>query len=205
MIAAIVLAAGASSRMGRPKMLLPYGPGTVLSASIGPLLDAGLDRVIVVLGADAERVRREARLPEDPRLLVVVNAAWREGMAASLRRGLTDCPTADAVLVALGDQPTVGGDVVRRIVTAWTPAHTLVVPVHGSRAAHPVLFARALFPELRALEGDVGAREVVRRHWNDALFIEADAPRDIDTEEDYRRLLAGAPADDDEGLAGPES
>jgi len=205
MIAAIVLAAGGSSRMGRPKMLLPLGRGTVLSASVKPLLEAGLDRVIVVLGADAETIRQEARLPDDRRLRFAVNESWREGMAVSLRRGLSACPTARAVLVALGDQPTVSPVLVRQIVAAWTPAHRLVVPVHGSRVAHPVLFARGLFPELRALAGDVGARELVRLHWNEALFVEADPPRDIDTEDDYQRLLEGAPPSDDEGLARPKN
>jgi molybdenum cofactor cytidylyltransferase len=201
MIAAIVLAAGGSSRMGRPKMLLPLGPGTVLSAAVKPLLAADLDRVIVVLGAEAETVRQEARLPDDRRLRFAVNESWREGMAVSLRRGLSACPTAEAVLIALGDQPTVSSDLVRRILAAWTPAHRLVVPLHGSRAVHPVLFSRALFPELRALAGDVGAREVVRCHWHEALFVEADPPRDIDTAEDYQRLLEGGPPPKDEGLA----
>src|SRR5262249_7925018 len=73
MIGAMVLAAGGSTRMGRPKMLLPFGPGTILSSATAPLLEAGLARVVVVLGADAEHVRREAALPDDPRLAFVVN------------------------------------------------------------------------------------------------------------------------------------
>lgn len=93
MIAGIVLAAGGSTRMGRPKMLLPAGSGTLLSAVVAPLLEAGLDRVVVVLGDRAEEVRRGARLPADPRILLVVCAYWSDGMASSLKRGLESCAT----------------------------------------------------------------------------------------------------------------
>jgi molybdenum cofactor cytidylyltransferase len=189
-IAGIVLAAGGSKRMGRPKMLLPLGGGTVLSATVEPLLRSQLDRVVVVLGAEAERVRREAALPEDPRLRVVVNAAWGEGMASSLRRGLEEVPDAEAVLIALGDQPGMTAERVNAVLDAGRPGPPLlVVPVSGAVPAHPVLFARALFPELRSLTGDAGAREVVRRHWQEAVRFEAEPLADLDTEEDYRRVL----------------
>ena len=190
MIAGIVLAAGGSTRMGRPKMLLPAGGGTLLSAAVAPLLEAGLDRVVVVLGDRAEEVRRGARLPADPRLVLVVCSDWRAGMAASLKRGLEACAEADAVVVALGDQPGVTADRVRRVTAPFGPDRSLVVPVHRGIPAHPVLFGRSLFPELAALTGDVGAREVIRRHEGEAVRIEIEPLPDIDTEEDYRRLRA---------------
>lgn len=191
MIAAIVLAAGASSRMGRPKMLLPARGGkSVLAASVEPLLDAGLDRVVVVLGCEAGRVEREAALPEDPRLSVVVNDRWREGMSSSLARGVSECADAEAALVALGDQPGITAERVRRVLAAYGPGVRLVVPVHGSQPGHPVLFARELFAELAALSGDVGAREVVRRHRDGAVLLDLPALPDLDTPEDYRRFGA---------------
>lgn len=189
MIAGIVLAAGGSTRMGRPKMLLPLGGGTVLSATVVSLLQSRLDRVVVVLGADAETVRREAALPEDPRLRVVVNASWGDGMASSLRSGLEECSDAEAVLIALGDQPGMTGERVNTVLDAGRRGALLVVPVSGSVPAHPVLFSRELFPELRSLTGDVGAREVVRRHEGEAVKIEMERLPDIDTEEDYKRLV----------------
>jgi molybdenum cofactor cytidylyltransferase len=188
MIAGIVLAAGGSTRMGRPKMLLPVGGGTLLSATVAPLLEAELDRVVVVLGDRAEEVRHGAGLPEDPRLVSVVCADWAAGMASSLKRGLEFCAGADAVLIALGDQPGVTAERVRMVTAAFAPGRDLVVPVHRGIPAHPVLFARSLFPELEALSGDVGAREVVRRYEREAVRIEVEVLPDIDTEEDYRRF-----------------
>jgi molybdenum cofactor cytidylyltransferase len=195
-VAGIVLAAGASSRMGRPKMLLPLGARTLLSTVAAALLDAGLRSVVVVLGCDAENVRAAAGLPEDPRLRLVVNDEWRSGMASSLRRGLEECGEAAAALVALGDQAGLTADRVRRIVSAWRPDAPLVVPTHNSRAGHPVLFARSLWDELRALSGDVGGRDVVTRHLDGAVLVPAEPLADLDTEEDLRRHLSGWPAPD---------
>jgi molybdenum cofactor cytidylyltransferase len=202
-IASIVLAAGASRRMGRAKMLLPYGAGTVLSSAVAPHLQAGIGRVIVVLGDHAEEVRSAAKLPADARLTTVVNHDWKEGMASSIRRGLDECAAADAVLLALGDQPGVDAARVKALLSAWKPGVPLVVPVHGDRGSHPVLFARSLFDELRGLRGDVGGREVVRRHWAEAVRVPAPALADVDTEQDYRALIEGAPGRPGEGLKLP--
>jgi molybdenum cofactor cytidylyltransferase len=112
-------------------------------------------------------------------------------MASSLRRGLDECEGAEAALLALGDQPGLTSDRVRRIVSAWSPGAQLVLPVHEGRAGHPVLFGRALWPELRALRGDVGGRDVVKRHVSSAIQVpEAPLP-DLDTEEDLRRYQSG--------------
>ncbi|MEP6995019.1 MAG: nucleotidyltransferase family protein [Acidobacteriota bacterium] len=189
MIAGIVLAAGGSTRMGRPKMTLPLGGSTVLAASVAPLLEAGLERVVVVLGADAETVRRQAALADDSRLRVIVHADWKDGMSSSLRRGLDECAEADAVLIALGDQPGMTAERVRAVLEAFRPGVRLVVPVADAVPTHPVLFSRDLFAELRALTGDVGAREVVRRHEHEAVRIAAEPLADVDTEEDYRRVI----------------
>jgi molybdenum cofactor cytidylyltransferase len=192
-IASIILAAGASSRMGRPKMLLPApGGGTLLAAAVAPHLAAVRGRVVVVLGKDARRIRAEAGLPVDPRLHVVVNRRWREGMSSSLRRGLDVCRNSAAVLIALGDQPGVTADRVARIVAAWQPGVPLVVPVvSATRAAHPVLFARCLWEDLRGLRGDVGARSVVQRHWERAVRVAVPPLVDVDVEQDYRDYLEG--------------
>jgi molybdenum cofactor cytidylyltransferase len=189
MIAGIVLAAGGSTRMGRNKMLLPVPGGVVPSRAISALLEAGVDRVVVVLGADAELVRAKAAPRKDGRLRFAVNEEWRQGMSSSLRRGVEACFESDAVLIALADQPGMTPDRVRSVLAAFAPESNLVVPVHGGMPVHPILFARSLFPELLALTGDVGAREVVQRHWEEAIRIEMEPLSDIDTEEDYRSFL----------------
>ncbi len=190
MIAAVVLAGGASTRMGRKKQLLSLPGGTVLATVVSRLLEAPVDRVVVVLGHEAEAIRKGAGLPADPRLLVIDNEDWREGMASSLRTGVRACADAEAIVVALGDQPGIEAGVVKKLVAAFRGGAPLAVPVQGERRGHPVLFGRALFPSLLALRGDVGAKEVVARHWPEAARIEATLPRDLDTEEDYRSFLS---------------
>jgi molybdenum cofactor cytidylyltransferase len=187
-IVAVVLAGGASTRMGRPKQLLPLGGGTVLSTVVSRLLESPVDRVVVVLGCAAETVARAAALPGDPRVEVVENAEWAEGMASSLRRGIAAAGDAEAVVIALGDQPGVDPGVVGRLVDAFRKGAPLAVPVHGEERGHPVLFARSLFEDLLAVRGDVGAREVVRAHWRQAARVAAAPLADLDTPEDFEEL-----------------
>lgn len=210
MIAALVLAAGGSRRMGRPKMLLPLPGGTVLATVVSRLLAAPVDRIVVIVGHEAAAVRAGAGLPDDARVMVLDNPDWNEGLSSSLRRGLLACPEADALVVALGDQPGVDAEVLRRLVEAWRQGARLAVPVQGrsgdgsaSRAGHPVLFDRSLRGELLALTGDVGAREVLHRHWDEAARIDAPGLPDLDTEEDYRAFLEGRTAAGPQGLELP--
>jgi molybdenum cofactor cytidylyltransferase len=189
-IAAIVLAAGASTRMGRAKQLLPLPGGTVLSVVVSQLLDSPVDRVVVVLGHEAESIRRSARIPSEPRVAVVQNPEYAEGMASSLRRGIAAAADAEAVVIALGDQPAIEPDLVRRLVEAFRAGAPLAVPMQGDQRGHPVLFGRPLYPALLALRGDVGAREVLARHWAEAAKIEAPTLPDIDTAQDYASCLA---------------
>jgi molybdenum cofactor cytidylyltransferase len=209
-IAVLVLAAGGSRRMGRPKMLLPLPGGTVLATVVSRLLAAPVDRIVVVLGHGSAEVRARAGLPPDARVTVVDNPDWNEGLSSSLKRGLLACPEADALVVALGDQPAVDVDVVRRLVEAWRRGARLAVPVRGepggpaaSRAGHPVLFDRSLRDELLSLRGDVGARDVLRAHWDEAARVEAPSLSDLDTEEDYRAFLEGRTAAGPQGLELP--
>ena len=203
MVGAIVLAAGASRRMGRSKALLPLGDGTVLSTVVERVLRSPVDLLVLVLGHEADRVRQAARLPPDPRMRIVVNAGWAQGMASSLREGLAACAGCGAVVVALGDQPGVDPDVIALLITAWRAGAPLAVPVAGDRLGHPVLFDRRLFASLRVLEGDVGARDVVKEHWTEAAQVPAAPLGDLDTPADYDALVAGREAPGTGGLKAP--
>lgn len=191
MIAAVLLAAGASTRMGASKLLLPLGGGTVLGTAARRLLAAPVDLVILVVGHEAGRVLAEGGLPEDPRLRPVRNEGWAEGMASSLRTGVAAAEGASALLIALADQPDLRPEVVARLIEAWRAGSPLAVPVHEGRVGHPVLFDRSLFPELSVLSGDVGAREIVKRHWAKAARIEAPPLSDLDRRADYDGFVAG--------------
>jgi molybdenum cofactor cytidylyltransferase len=203
-IASIVLAAGGSSRMGRPKGLLPGRGGTLLADAVRPHLEAGIGRVVLVLGSDAETLRAEAGLPAHRALEVVENPEWREGLSASLRCGLAHCGSAEAVLVALADQPEMSVARIRAVCNAFVPGVPLVLPVApDGRPGHPVLFARELFGELLAVRGDIGGREVVLRHRSRAVEIAAPPLLDLDTQEDYRqwRILQAHSAPDGKNVS----
>jgi molybdenum cofactor cytidylyltransferase len=195
-VAGIVLAAGASRRLGRPKPLLVLAGQTLLARAVAAQLEAGLDPVVVVLGHAADEVRASAGLPADARLRIVVNPDWGEGMASSLLSGLEACDDADAVVLALADQPDTDAARVRAVVEAWDGEAPLVVPEADGRPSHPVLFAKAVYGELRALRGDVGGRAVVERHRASAIRVPLPALRDVDTEDDYRAAVDRAEGPD---------
>jgi molybdenum cofactor cytidylyltransferase len=202
-IGAIVLAAGGSTRMARSKALLPLATGTVLSTVVERVLGSGVDRLVLVLGHEAEAVRAGARLPEDPRLLVVVNPSWAEGMASSLRAGLEASEGAEAVVVALGDQPGLDPASIDRLAAAWREGARIAAVAHAGRLGHPVLFDRSLFPALRLLRGDVGARAILKAHGDEVVRVEGAPLHDLDTPSDYEAFVAGEPAAKDEGLDVP--
>lgn len=187
MIAAIVLAAGASTRMGRQKLTLPMRDGRpLIRLAVEQVLAAGLDDVVVVTGRDAEAVALAlAPLP----VRTVVNPRYAEGQSTSLGAGLDALrPGTDAAVVALGDQPLPNPDIIRRLVAAFrTTGRPIVVPVYRDGRGNPVLFATVLFGELRAVTGDRGGREVIGRDPTRVAEVPIDLPMpaDIDTLQDY--------------------
>ena len=194
MIRALVLAAGASSRMGQPKAALPLGTTgqTVLSVGVQTLLDAGLPSVTVVGGAHLERTR--ALLPRDSRVRFIENAEWERGQLTSLVAGLEAIgdPQLEAVLVTLVDVPLVKPSTVRAVIEAWRATRAPIVrPVDGDRHGHPVVFDRSVFEELRNADVTVGAKAVFAAHRSaiiDVQVADSGAFEDLDTPEDYERL-----------------
>ena len=193
MLAGIVLAAGESSRMGRPKQLLDWHGQPLIAAQAQALLDGGCETVVVVLGAHADAVR--PAIPGRVGIHVATNRDWSSGRASSIRVGATATPDhADALVIASVDQPT-SAAVVRRLAAALhadAPAN-IVVPRFEGRNGHPPIFRRELLPELRGVsEEQEGLREVRRRHVDCTSFIELSDPivtLNLNTPELYQAAL----------------
>jgi molybdenum cofactor cytidylyltransferase len=181
-VVGVVLAAGSSSRLGRPKQLLPLGGRPLLAHVLDAALAGGLERVVLVLGHRAGDVLDALALPEGGAVTPVLNPRHAEGQATSLRTGLGAAgPDAGAAVVLLGDQPGIRPDAVRAVLAAFEGgAGPVVQAAYGGRAAHPTLLARQVWPEvLREAGGDRGAREVLARHpeWRTAVAFEAQTPQ----------------------------
>ncbi len=191
MISAILLAAGESKRMGRPKQLLPWQGKTLLLHILESLLASDADEIILVLGHEADRIR--SSLPALP-IKIAVNPDYRQGMASSLRQGLLAMdPGSEAFLLCLADQPGIGPEIMNTIISTFRqadPQRGIVRPVYRGRRGHPVLIgARYLEETLELLKGDVGARQILLNHPEDILDVDMEMDvilRDIDTPEEYR-------------------
>jgi molybdenum cofactor cytidylyltransferase len=175
-VAAVVLAAGASTRMGRNKLLLA--------------IDGGVDEVVVVLGHDEERVRAEL---SGLSCVSVVNPDHAEGAGTSVRTGVRRAAGVDALIVVLADMPFVTADMIATLVRRYrTTRAPLVVSHYGDVQAPPTLYDRALFNELLAIPGERCAKQVVREHEAEAEVVQwpAAALRDIDVPADYDDVRA---------------
>jgi CTP:molybdopterin cytidylyltransferase MocA len=191
--AGILLAAGSASRMGQNKLLLELGGEPMVRRVARRALEGGLDPLLVVVGHDEPAVR--AALAGLPCRLVPC-PEWHRGQAASLAAGVTALPAdAGAAVVVLGDMPLVEPDAIRAVVRRWREDGTLLVSCrYGEVAAPPTLYDRSLWPELLALEGDRGGREVVRRQGERVGWVEcpASALSDVDVPHDLERARAAA-------------
>ncbi|MGD1993607.1 MAG: NTP transferase domain-containing protein, partial [Anaerolineae bacterium] len=189
-VAGVVLAAGGSTRFGQPKQLLDWRGAPLVVHVADVALAAGLDPVLVVLGAHAELIRPALNhRPVQP----VMNWRWEDGLSTSVQAGLAMLPPMiDGALFIQCDQPLLTPDLLRRIVARRQETQAPIVhPSLGERQGTPVFFARALFSELAKVSGDQGGRSLIRRHRDQAATVEVGTPdllADIDTPEDYIRL-----------------
>lgn len=211
-VAAVVLAAGDSSRYGKTKQLLDWHGEPFVRAVAKTALEAGCSPVVVVTGADAEQVERAVK---DLPVMIVHNPAWKEGQAGSIRVGLEHLPQirrgtdsaesgnlavglgrgwegAGAAIFLLADQPQVDALVLRALIEKHAEGlYPVVAPMVMDRRANPVLFDRVTFNDLASLQGDVGGRAILHKHkveylpWHDDRLL-----LDVDTPEMYRRLLS---------------
>ena len=192
MTAAILLAAGASRRMGRNKMLVELDGHSLVRRAVRRVFEAGLDPIIVVVGREAERVQTE--LTGFP-CRFVTNPDYTGPTSTSLHLGLDALPAkVDSAVVILGDMPFVTSEMLRQVVAAArSTSAPLVVSRYGDVLAPPLLFRRLLFPELLAWHGEGCGKEVVRRHQGEAVILDwpAESLKDIDTPDDLASARKG--------------
>jgi len=201
MVRAVILAAGASSRMGRPKAGLTLGPTgeTFLTRIIRHMIDAGIPDIVVVTGAAAEAVRDAAQPVRAP-IRFEHNPRWSDGQLSSLVAGLRprQGDVVESALVTLVDTPFVRADTIRLVVSTWRVRRPPIVrPARGEVHGHPVLFDGALFQELRDADPRVGAKAIVRAYANQIVNVPVQddgAFRDVDTPDEYEVSLREMPS-----------
>ncbi|UCD71635.1 MAG: nucleotidyltransferase family protein [Syntrophobacterales bacterium] len=175
MISAILLAAGASNRMGRPKLLLKWGRCTIIEKSVDTLLASKIDELIVVLGYQAQAILRSlgSRM-----LKAVINHQYRMGMSTSIRRGLGEVNSkSEAILIALADKPFIETDLIDHLIEIYRQnPHGIVLPSYRGTRGHPVILNSSRYQEeMGKLMGDVGCRSILKRHPEDILEVEVDS------------------------------
>lgn len=187
MVGAVILAAGESRRMREPKLLLRIGDKRVIEWVVDSFKGV-VDELVVVLGHDPESL---IPILEKLETRWVVNENYREGMAASFKKGLEQLKNCDVVFLALGDQPFVDRDFLMKAVDAWKEGAKIVSPVYKGKKGHPVLFDQSLFNEILSLQKHEMIRDVIHRHGDKHHLVEAGewAAIDLDTPESFRKLM----------------
>jgi molybdenum cofactor cytidylyltransferase len=192
-VTGLVLGAGGSKRLGRPKQLLPYGAGTLLGHVVGVARECRFAQTIVALGGSADEVRANVDLAG---LDVVVNDAYGAGCSSSIAAALGAVdPRCEVIVLLLGDQPGVGADAVAALLAGRGDAPLAVCRYEDGRG-HPIAFARSVFAALAGLHGDKGVWRLLDQRASDVteVPIAGPIPLDVDTQEDYRAVLAGLTA-----------
>lgn len=192
-ISAVILAAGLSTRMGMPKMLLPWGERTVLGQVVSTYAQAGVSDIVIVTGGARLQVEEEAmRLSKEYPIRVVYNPEHEKGeMLSSLQAGLQKAnPAITAVLIGLGDQPQISRSAIQQVISAHVAiGASLVVPSFNLRRGHPWLVHKPLWAEIMSLSAPQTMRDFLQHHSRDILYVDADESilKDMDTPQDYQR------------------
>ncbi|HEX8565344.1 MAG TPA: nucleotidyltransferase family protein [Pyrinomonadaceae bacterium] len=193
-IGIIILAAGASTRMnGEPKQLLEFEGKTLLRRAAETALSSGLRPIVVVLGANAEKLQPEIKnLP----VLTAINENWATGMGGSIKTGLSvllgENRGIEAAILMLCDQPFVTAKTLNRLVEAFQKTKKPIAACqYADTIGVPALFAREMFAELSDLQGDAGAKAVIKKHAAEVAKTPApEAAFDVDTQADFQKLLS---------------
>ena len=186
-VCGLVLGAGGSRRLGRPKQLLPYGETTLLGYVVDTARGCAFDQLVVAIGGAAGDVRAGVDLSGAE---VVLNDAYGEGCSSSIAAALAVVdPRADVLVLMLGDQPGVTPETVRALLTGRGDA-ALAVCLYDDGRGHPIAFARSAFGDLANLHGDKGVWKLLDRGDPVEVPIAGAIPLDVDTEEDYEAVLS---------------
>jgi len=188
--AALVLAAGASRRLGRPKQLLPYRGGVLLDAVVDTARGSGTAQVLIAVGGSGEQVLGAV---DTTGCTVVENPDYGSGCSSSIAAAIPALdPGTEVLILLLGDQPGVTPGTVRRLLEGRGDA-PLAVCRYDDGAGHPFAFASTIFPALSALQGDKAVWKLLEQRAADVVevTVPGPVPLDVDTDDDYRRLLAG--------------
>ena len=195
MIAALLPAAGMSKRLGRNKLLLPFKGKSLIAHAVDTLLASAVDEIIVILGYEADQVR--AAIGER-RVRFVENAGYPEGLSSSVRAGFAAIPShASAIMIFLADQPLLEPEEVNFLIRAFAepgkPDKSIVVPFFRGQRGNPVIVNSSYKASILAIVGDIGCRRVIKQNPDQVLTVEMETDhvvRDIDTMEEYERMVA---------------
>ncbi len=190
-LAAVVLAAGSSSRLGRPKQLLPFGDGVLLDVVLDLVRATPFAQRIVALGGAADEVRATVDLSGFD---VVMNTEFQSGCSSSIGAAVQAVhPDLDGIVLLLGDQPMMRAESIETLVAGRGDA-PIAVTRYRDGIGHPFALSRATFPAVTALRGDRGVWKLIERLGTAVAKVDVGTrmPADVDTEEDYRALLAAA-------------
>ncbi len=204
-VGAIVLAGGKSTRMGEPKQLLRLGEKTVLAQTLDNVRGAEVDEIVLVLGSSAETIRRQMPDSALDGLKVIVNEAYVQGMASSLREGLAALnPSVDAALIVLADQPFIRHETFGQIADRYRSSDAqIVIPTYRGFRGNPVLVDRSVFHEIMSLRGDIGCRAIFGSHLEGIVKVEVEDVGillDIDDRADFERLRRFGQSKEDDAL-----
>lgn len=186
--ASIILAAGASSRLGEPKQLLRLRGESLVHRTVRLVIAAGCSPVIVVLGAHADRIRLELN---DLAAVIVNNAEWAEGMGASIRCGMAALQETETerVLLSVCDQPQIDVELLAALIAAQTGDQLVAASRYNGALGVPAVFSSGLFPQLRALAGDRGARALIAQYADRVACVDFPGGGfDVDTVQDAAKL-----------------
>ncbi len=185
-ISAIILAAGKSARLGKPKQLLPWQGTTLLGYTLSCIQKSGIEDIVLVLGAYAEEIKKTININD---LRIVVNTSWQTGKASSIRAGLNAISKdAKGMMIFLCDQPYLTSELIKAILQVEMDLNTpIIAPVIGEQIINPVLFKKEVFSDFYLLQGEEGGKNLFKEHtiqrvpWKDTrILLDIDTPDDLD-------------------------